>query len=457
VKFVSLFAGIGGFDLAFEEAGMECVAQVEIDEQCNQVLTYYFPTADRRIKDVKEFTRDNFRGAVDLICGGFPCQDLSVAGKREGLAGERSGLWFEFRRILEEFRPGWVVVENVPGLLSSFSGPHPPSDLAEGEEWEATEESDFGIVLRGLAELGYGVTWRVLDAQFFGVPQRRRRVFVVGSLGNGRSAQVLFERKGGTWDPPPSRKAGKRIAIGATASPEIGSGYRVEPSTYQSETSRALTACKTATGRLDPNEQEFVVAGTLNSGGNNGGFRTEPGEHIVAQPVAPAISASNPYGDHESREGLLIAHTLKAEGVDASEDGTGRGIPIVAAHDTGQGWWNQADVAGTLRAEGENRPSRPSNIVAFGVSENQRAETRLTDYSRQITSGGGKPGQGYPAALTSYGVRRLTPRECERLQGFPDDHTAGQSDSARYRQLGNAVNKAVALWIGKRIMEVENG
>ena len=449
MRFVSLFAGIGGFDLAFKEAGMECVAQVEIDERCNQVLTYHFPTADRRIKDVKEFTRDNFRGAVDLICGGFPCQDLSVAGQRAGLAGERSGLWFEFRRILEEFRPGWVVVENVPGLLSSFSGPHPPSDLAEGEEWEATEESDFGIVLRGLAELGYGVTWRVLDAQFFGVPQRRRRVFVVGSLGNGRSAQVLFEREGSAWDPPPSRKAGKGVAPALVKGAAIGRKPEAGP-----QYGEVLTdgSCYT----LNSTEVHGVTA-TLNSGGNNGGFRTEPGEHIVAQPVAPAISASNPYGDHESREGLLIAHTLKAEGADASEDGTGRGIPIVAAHDTGQGWWNQADVAGTLRAEGENRPSRPSNIVAFGVSENQRAETRLTDYSRQITSGGGKPGQGYPAALTSYGVRRLTPRECERLQGFPDDHTAGQSDSARYRQLGNAVNKAVALWIGKRIMEVENG
>lgn len=193
LTFGSLFAGIGGFDLGLEQAGMECKWQVEIDDFCRDVLARHWPDVDRSVMDVEQAGRDNLE-PVDLICGGFPCQDLSVAGRREGLAGERSGLWFEYHRILREIRPDWTVVENVPGLLSSNGG------------------RDFAVLLRGLAELGYGVCWRVLDAQFFGVPQRRRRVFIVGHLGDGRAAEVLFERESGAWDSPPSRGAGERVA-----------------------------------------------------------------------------------------------------------------------------------------------------------------------------------------------------------------------------------------------------
>jgi DNA (cytosine-5)-methyltransferase 1 len=176
---VSLFAGVGGFDLALERAGVPVVAAVEIDKQASGVLAHRFPNT-KLFGDIQEVTGNDLRGAGfvperGIITGGFPCQDLSVAGKRAGLAGERSGLFWEIVRLIDDLHPKWFVLENVPGLLSSNGG------------------RDMGIVLGTLAECGYGVAYRVLDAQNFGVPQRRRRVFIVGCLGdNGRAPSEVL-------------------------------------------------------------------------------------------------------------------------------------------------------------------------------------------------------------------------------------------------------------------------
>ena len=175
-KYISLFTGIGGFDLGLDSAGFECALQVENDKFCREVLDRHWPDVPK-MEDVKNVTKETFHGPVDVIVGGFPCTDVSIAGGRQGLDGENSKLWFEFHRILKEFKPGLFVIENVPGLFSSNRG------------------LDFGRILRGLDELGYYVAWRVLDSQHFGVPQRRRRVFIVGSLGNGSCGEILFERE----------------------------------------------------------------------------------------------------------------------------------------------------------------------------------------------------------------------------------------------------------------------
>jgi DNA (cytosine-5)-methyltransferase 1 len=159
LTFGSLFTGIGGFDLGFERAGMTCKWQVEIDEKCQGVLSRRWPNVEKH-RDVKAVGKHNLT-AVDIICGGFPCQDLSVAGKRTGLAGERSGLWHEFARVVRELEPRWVVVENVAGLLSNNSG------------------RDFGTILRDLAACGYDAEWDVLPAAAFGAPHVRERVFLV--------------------------------------------------------------------------------------------------------------------------------------------------------------------------------------------------------------------------------------------------------------------------------------
>lgn len=279
--------------------------------------------------------------SVDLICGGFPCQDLSVAGKRAGLAGERSGLFFEFVRIAREKSPQWLLIENVPGLLSSDGG------------------RCFATVIRSLVELGYGVAWRVLDAQYLGLAQRRKRVFIVGCLGDARRAvQVLFEPESVSRDPPPSREAGAGTANG--------------------------------------------IARSLRGRGN---------------------------ASHREDSDNYVTHPLKAVGCDASEDGTGRGTPIVSITLT---------VDGAQSCDPEMEPLVP----AFDGRPGRKCL---------------KAGRTPEIWSALHGVRRLTPTECERLQGFPDGWTDNLSDTARYRALGNAVAVPVAQWIGKRIMEDHNG
>lgn len=177
MRVISFFAGIGGFDLGLERAGMSVVAQCEKDKYCQQVLRKHWPDVPLfgDIKDVKS----NELPEAEVWTGGFPCQDVSLAnqGKRKGLAGERSGLFFEFRRLLSERLPPWIILENVPGLLNSNNG------------------EDFRTIVESLGQLGYSLAWRVLDAKYFGTPQRRRRIYIVGSLGNHSSARVLFDER----------------------------------------------------------------------------------------------------------------------------------------------------------------------------------------------------------------------------------------------------------------------
>ena len=178
MKVASFFSGIGGFDLGLENAGMEVVFQCEINAFCQKVLKKHWPSIPL-ISDIKNVNADDIPES-DLWCGGFPCQDLSVAnqGKRKGLNGDRSGLFFKFSELISQRKPRWIVIENVPGILNSHEG------------------EDFRILLETLDEFGYGVSWRVLDAKYFGTSQRRRRVYIVGSLGSLLSSKVLFESEG---------------------------------------------------------------------------------------------------------------------------------------------------------------------------------------------------------------------------------------------------------------------
>lgn len=159
----SLFAGIGGFDIGFEAAGFTTAWQVEINDTCRAVLADRFPHAKQYI-DVRTCLPD--LSLVDVIVGGFPCQDVSTMGKRKGLAGERTGLFFDAIRIIQTLRPRYIVLENVAGLISSNHG------------------EDFQTVIETLSQCGYLGIWRMLDSSYFGVPTRRRRVFMVGCLGN---------------------------------------------------------------------------------------------------------------------------------------------------------------------------------------------------------------------------------------------------------------------------------
>lgn len=175
MKVASFFSGIGGIDLGLEQAGMEIAFQCEILTFGQAVLKKHWPNLPL-LPDITKVVAEDIPN-VDMFAGGFPCQDLSLAnqGKRKGLGGARSGLFYKYAQLIEEKRPRWVLIENVPGLLNSAQG------------------SDFGIVLSTLDELGYGVAWRVLDAKYFGTPQRRRRTYIVASLGTLGAAEVLFE------------------------------------------------------------------------------------------------------------------------------------------------------------------------------------------------------------------------------------------------------------------------
>ena len=204
MKAVSLFSGVGGFDLALERNGVEVVATCEIDKHAQKILTRHFPKA-KLFSDVTQLTgQDLFDVGFNsdgIIVGGFPCQDVSVAGKSAGLSDSngnatRSGLFWEVVRLLEETKAQHFILENVPGLLSSNEG------------------RDFGIVLNALVELGYGVSWRILDAQYFGVPQRRRRIFIVGSAGNDwrTSAEILAIAEGRRGYLEASKQTGQKTS-----------------------------------------------------------------------------------------------------------------------------------------------------------------------------------------------------------------------------------------------------
>lgn len=418
---VSLFAGVGGFDLALTRAGVKVVAAVEIDKAARGVLRDQFPDVTL-FSDVREVTGDALRAAGfvperGILAGGFPCQDLSVAGRRGGLGeGTRSGLYWEMDRLVGELGPAWVVYENVPGLLSAVcpdpDSPDPDHDeLLDGGAFLLDDQRSgglaggkgaceggcfpahggaMGLVLGSLADRGYGFAYRVLDAQYFGVPQRRRRVFVVGRAGGDSRGpvQVLLEPESGGGGPASGGEAGQGVAGGSAVS-------------------------------------------TLQGGGGRG-YRVDAEGAAGGQLIATALTAREGKGPDSSVSSgniVRIAHTLTGEGFDASEDGTGRGTPLVPV-----------PIALRGRDAGSNIEAGEPGDPAFTVR----------------TPGGGS---SYPM-IAAEAVRRLTPLECERLQGFPDGWTATsngrpQADGPRYRQCGNAVAVPVVEWIARRTVRVD--
>ena len=351
MRALSLFSGVGGIDLGLHRAGIRVVGQCEADEWRRAVLAERFPgvpcwddvravrvgePAGRGAADpVRAPAHDRGREAgaglpdgVALIAGGFPCQDVSVAGRRAGLAGERTGLFWEFHRIIDTLRPRWVLLENVPGLLSSNHG------------------RDFATIIDALDGIGYVGAWRILDSRWFGVPQRRRRVFIV-------CADARVDPRG--------ERCAEVLAVGTRC------GRDHQPGGTTGESVAGALAGRSAS-RLDD-----ACAGG--------------GQLVTAAPIAPAMSKGNRTGTGT----IGVAYALRRD-----PGGTGQG------HNT--------------------------NYV---------------------------PGES--------GVRRLTPRECERLQGFPDDWTLipwngkPSPDSRRYAALGDAVTVNVAEWIGRRILKTEKG
>ena len=368
----SFFTGIGGFDLGFELAGIGTVSQCEIDKHACSTLEKHWPGVER-YNDITTVKLD--RGSADIISGGFPCQDISVAGNRKGLAGERSGLFYELVRVVDECKPKYVVWENVPGLLSSNGG------------------ADFKSVIREFAEIGYSGAWRVLDSQYFGVAQRRRRIFGVfaqGDSGWRRAGAILFEPESGRRNTAPCRSEKSDSSDGI----KDGAG--------------------TISGRVDRD-----VAFTL--------------KHHQGSPNADQVTLIPCCWNGEQVSDTLDVSVLSKQQMMPEKS---RFAAVLDNPDVSRPLIGTAD---------KHDDSRETYIVAPTLStKNEMASSSTTREEWYETS-----------AKLCGKVRRLTPDECEKLQGFPVGWTAGQVDTHRYKQLGNAVTVNVAYWIALRLKQVE--
>jgi DNA (cytosine-5)-methyltransferase 1 len=460
MKYLSVCSGIEAASTAWHSLDWTPVAFGEIEPFPCAVLAHHYPDTPNW-GDMTKF-QEWPDADVDVLVGGTPCQSFSVAGLRKGLADPRGNLMLTYLAIADRYRPTWLVWENVPGVLSSNGG------------------RDFGTFLGGLGELGYGFAYRVLDAQYVrvdsharAVPQRRRRVFVVGCLGDWRrAAAVLFERESLSGHPAPRRETGQRTAASLVAGAKSSGGIGYDNQALFSQ--RGDNLIRTA---------DLVAA-----------------PHAAISPALKARDSKGVSSDGDGDGAILVpmvTHSLRADGFDASEDGTGRGTPLVpvAMHETGQGFWQEGDIAGTLRAEGENRPSRPSNVVGVPVAFAPQAGGTQTTLGYDPESGicqtlgaNQTPAVAFgidaehnrreelmgplqarsgtnnlrASVATSMQVRRLTPMECERLQGFPDNYTAitvkgkPAADGPRYKALGNSMAVNVMRHIGQRIALVES-
>ncbi len=360
MKYLSVCSGIEAATVAWHSLGWNPIGFSEIEKFPSQLLAYHYPNVTN-YGDMTKFKEWNINESVNLLVGGTPCQSFSVAGLRKGLEDPRGNLMLTYLAMADHFKPKWLLWENVPGVLSSNRG------------------RDFAALLQGLAELGYGFAYRVLDAQYFGVPQRRRRVFVVGCLGDWRSAaKVLFESESLCRDITPSRETRKSSAdwpkdCASTLNASFGSKQGLENQHINS-------GAPLFTYGLAEN----IIGRKPENGGNGNGY---------SEDVMYTLNATGVHG---------VAHAFKIRGGCA---GGGKGY-------------------------------LGSDEVAFTLSTNQ--DQQLFNNMR---------------------IRRITPMECERLQGFPDDYTntPTSSDSTRYKALGNSMAVPVMSWIGKRIQEVENG
>lgn len=389
MRYLSVCSGIEAATQAWQPLGWEPVAFSEIEPFPCAVLAHHYPTTPNwgDMTKFEEWPDAN----VDVLCGGTPCQSFSVAGLRKGLADPRGNLMLTFGAIADRYRPEWVVWENVPGVLSSNKG------------------RDFGAFLGMLGQLGYGWAYRTLDAQYVrtcrfphAIPQRRRRVFVVGYLGDWRrAAAVLFDRESLSGNPTPRREPGKRVAAALTASPassispNVGSGQGTVVEVAETLTARgpySLGFPEVDGGQIIPQTVQqitltdgFEVCGTLSDGAHNGG------------------------------------------GLNGQDAYTGRILPVAHA----------------LRGrEGGAMPEGPHDTANIRAADCGSSRSYIAE---------------------PWAVRRLTPIECERLQGFPDDFTRipyrGKPadrcpDGPRYKALGNSWAVNCAEWIGERIQEV---
>jgi DNA (cytosine-5)-methyltransferase 1 len=478
----SVCSGIEAASVAWHQLGWRPAFFSEIEPFPCAVLAHHYPDVPNHgdMTRYKEWPDAN----IDVLVGGTPCQSFSVAGLRKGLTDPRGNLTLTYLAIAERYRPKWVVWENVPGVLSDKSGA-------------------FGAFLGGLAELGYGWAYRILDAQYFGLAQRRKRVFVVGSArGWTAAAAVLFERASLQGNPAPSRKAEKNTSH--ELSPSIGAsgrGFSRAGETRGQDPVIAMqggvSRCLTVGGRFDYDTETFVTHSLRADGfdaSEDGTGRGTPltlamewSDDGVANAIltpnggrggigvgAVAFNARQDPDAWAERTGPIdtngmtqaVAFSCKDHGADAGEVApTLRAMGHTGSHANGGGQIALAISTAHTSANGHGI----SEDVAYTLDTAQGQAVAFQEIGDCLTSTYGTKWNGNAAATNgslfakqAMQVRRLTPRECERLQGFPDDYTQipyrnkPASDGPRYKALGNSMAVPVMAWIGKRIAMVND-
>ena len=520
----STFTGVGGADLGFEQAGFQISWQCELDAWKRSVLAAHWP--DVQIFD--DITTMLDPPPVDILIGGFPCQDLSVAGQRKGFTGERSVLAFEFLRLAESIRPRWLILENVPGLLSSSQG------------------ADFARLIDEVVACGYGVAWRILDARYFGVPQRRRRVFIVARrtdalIDSPEASRLALRalRESGSGDIAPGWKAWQETAGSSGQSSQGGRVVGVNGDVTESISNAVTRKWAKGTGGPAGDECQNLItdplafrksrraqtmtddktwvegdhANTLNSfdagdvrtthaivsdsyyvedcenaalranGANNGPPRTD--KHPLVVETFP-IDDGRDLEKHQNGTDIAGAYVTQAYSIredDASN--TFSATPIDAARclqthqPSVQSHHAQTFIAETFPIDDGRDLEKHQNGTGIGaagdpaytidrqqrpaVAQVGQAEIAGTLDAHYYKGPGSRQGgeREYIGEIASgqMSVRRLTPVECERLMGWPDQHTAPEGvkapDSKRYAACGDGIVAPVAFWIADRIRMIE--
>jgi DNA (cytosine-5)-methyltransferase 1 len=435
MNYLSVCSGIEAATVAWHDIGWTPAGFSEIEPFPSAVLSHHYPNVTN-FGDMTKFKEWNLDpDGVDLLVGGTPCQSFSVAGLRKGLDDPRGNLALTYCSMLDHFRPTWFIWENVPGVLSSSGG------------------RDFGSFLGAVAELGYGFAYRVLDAQYFGVAQRRRRVFVVGQLGNWqRAAAVLFERESLCRNTAPSRE--KREETARIVAPSLTASNDPSRSPQSSEITQQVAAVVSATF----DRQSTGEYGTKDIASTVDARDYKSPSDLISYSIQSTMIGrkpeNGPQGSRISEEVCFTLTKSDQHGVAHSIDCRGVSPTLTSKMQGSSGWapYNESEhlvpmahpIIGGI--DNENNAHGPDEVTG--------------PLMKGSPTGGGRP---LPAvALANMAVRRLTPVECERLQGFPDGYTnihwrksVESPDGPRYKALGNSMAVPVMRWIGERINQVK--
>lgn len=434
----SLFDGIGGWLLAARHAGVTPVWASEIEPFPCSVTARHFPDV-KQLGDITKIDPDKIE-PVDIICAGSPCQDLSIAGKRKGLNGERSGLFRTAVDLVRRMRertagkyPRFFVWENVPGAFSSNKGADFRAVLEEIGQTEIPMPPNGKWANAGLVELPQcQIAWRVLDAQYWGVPQRRRRIFLFADFAaDGRCAEeILFEQESVSWDTAASAGAGKGTA-GGTADCARTSGKKY---------TRAAGFCAGGSAGVVGYQVECAATLTTRWGGQAPTVAIYDMTHAdeVMRPVkdgiVPTLNARMGTGGNQVP--VVHAYCIAGNTIDRKLQNGGNGKGVLA------------ETAYTL-----NTIDRHAVAEIYGAESYCVGNGQINSASLQEKTGALNCMHDQQIILTSRTIRRLTPTECERLQGLPDGYTDGGSDTARYKALGNGMAQPCADYVIRRIVE----